>query len=91
MKKSEIIKGVSKLYKDQFLTMATPGSGSWNLYQIPTGYALLKSKEGDMFYGEGNICNTSSGCIRQIDACLFSNKIHIYNITGNRKKHKANY
>lgn len=55
MKKSEIIKGVSKLYKDQFLTMATPGSGSWNLYQIPTGYALLKSKEGNMFYGESNI------------------------------------
>ncbi len=56
MKKSEIIiKGIAKLYKDQFLTMATPGSGSWNLYQIPTGYALLKSKEGDMFYGEGNI------------------------------------
>ena len=55
MKKSEIIKGIAKLYKDQFLTMATPGSGSWNLYQIPTGYALLKSKEGNMFYGEGNI------------------------------------
>lgn len=56
MKKSEIIiKGIEKLYKDQFLTMATPGSGSWNLYQIPTGYALLKSKEGDMFYGKGNI------------------------------------
>ena len=55
MKKSEIIKGVSKLYKDQFLTMATPGSGSWNLYQTPTGYALLKSKEGGMFYGESNI------------------------------------
>ncbi len=55
MKKSEIIKGVTKLYKDQFLTMATPGSGSWNLYQIPTGYALLKSKEGNMFYGESNI------------------------------------
>ena len=52
MKKSEIIKGVSKLYKDQFLTMATPGSGSWNLYQIPTGYALLKSKEGNMFMGK---------------------------------------
>ena len=55
MKKSEIIKGVTKLHKDQFLTMATPGSGSWNLYQIPTGYALLKSKEGNMFYGESNI------------------------------------
>ena len=55
MKKSEIIKGVSKLYKDQFLTMATPGSGSWNLYKIPTGYALLKPKEGNMFYGESNI------------------------------------
>ena len=55
MKKSEIIKGIAKLYKDQFLTMATPGSGSWNLYQIPTGYALLKSKEGNMFYGESNI------------------------------------
>ena len=55
MKKSEIIKSVTKLYRDQFLTMATPGSGSWNLYQIPTGYALLKSKEGNMFYGEGNI------------------------------------
>ena len=55
MKKSEIIKSVTKLYRDQFLTMATPGSGSWNLYQTPTGYALLKSKEGDMFYGEGNI------------------------------------
>ena len=55
MKKSEIIKGVSKLHKDQFLAMATPGSGSWNLYQIPTGYALLKSKEGNMFHGESNI------------------------------------
>ena len=55
MKKSEIIKGIAKLYRDQFLTMATPGSGSWNLYQIPTGYALLKSKEGNMFYGESNI------------------------------------
>ena len=55
MKKSEIIKGIAKLYKDQFLTMATPGSGSWNLYKIPTGYALLKSKEGNMFYGESNI------------------------------------
>ena len=55
MKKSEIIKGVTKLYRDQFLTMATPGSGSWNLYQIPTGYALLKSKEGNMFYVESNI------------------------------------
>ena len=55
MKKSEIIKGIAKLHKDQFLAMATPGSGSWNLYQIPTGYALLKSKEGNMFYGEGNI------------------------------------
>ena len=55
MKKSEIIKGVTMLHKDQFLAMATPGSGSWNLYQIPTGYALLKSKEGNMFYGEGNI------------------------------------
>ena len=55
MKKSEIIKSVTKLYRDQFLTMATPGSGSWNLYQIPTGYALLKSEEGDMFYGESNI------------------------------------
>ena len=55
MKKSEIIKGVSKLHKDQFLVMATPGSGSWNLYQIPTGYALLKSKEGNLFYGESNI------------------------------------
>ena len=51
MKKSEIIKGIAKLHKDQFLAMATPGSGSWNLYQIPTGYALLKSKEGNMFYG----------------------------------------
>ena len=55
MKKSEIIKGIKKLHLDQFLAMATPGSGSWNLYQIPTGYALLKSKEGNMFYGEGNI------------------------------------
>ena len=55
MKKSEIIKGIAKLYRDQFLTMATPGSGSWNLYQTPTGYALLKSKEGNMFYGESNI------------------------------------
>ena len=55
MKKSEIIKGIAKLYMSQFLAMATPGSGSWNLYQIPTGYALLKSKEGDMFYGESNI------------------------------------
>ena len=55
MTKSEIIKGVTKLHKDQFLAMATPGSGSWNLYQIPTGYALLKSKEGNMFYGESNI------------------------------------
>lgn len=55
MKKSEITKGIAKLYRDQLLTMATPGSGSWNLYQIPTGYALLKSKEGNMFYGESNI------------------------------------
>ena len=55
MKKSEIIKGIKKLYMNQFLAMATPGSGSWNLYQIPTGYALLKSKEGNTFYGEGNI------------------------------------
>ena len=55
MRKSEIIKGIKKLYMSQFLAMATPGSGSWNLYQIPTGYALLKSKEGDMFYGESNI------------------------------------
>lgn len=54
MKKSEIIKGIKKLYMNQFLAMATPGSGSWNLYQTPTGYALLKSKEGDMLYGEGN-------------------------------------
>ena len=54
MKKSEIIKGIKKLYMNQFLTMATPGSGSWNLYRTPTGYALLESKEGDMFYGEGN-------------------------------------
>ena len=55
MKKSEIIKSVAKLYKDQFLAMATPGSGTWNLYQHPAGYALLKSKEGNMFYGESNI------------------------------------
>ena len=55
MKKSEIIKGIAKLHKDQFSAMATPGSGSWNLYQIPTGYALLKSKEGNMFHGESNI------------------------------------
>ena len=55
MKKSEITKDIKKLYMNQFLAMATPGSGSWNLYQIPTGYALLKSKEGDMFYGESNI------------------------------------
>ena len=55
MKKSEIIKGIKKLHMNQFLTMATPGSGSWSLYQIPTGYALLKSKEGNMFYGESNI------------------------------------
>lgn len=55
MKESEIIKSVAKLYNDQFLAMATPGSGSWNLYRTPTGYALLKSKEGDMFYGESNI------------------------------------
>ena len=52
MKKSEIIKGIKKLYMNQFLAMATPGSGSWNLYKIPSGYALLKSKEGNMFYGE---------------------------------------
>ena len=52
MKKSEIIKAVTKLYNNQFLAMATPGSGPWNLYQTPTGYALLKTKEGDMFYGE---------------------------------------
>ena len=52
MKKSEIIKGIKKLYMNQFLTMATPGSGSWNLYQIPTGYALLKSKEGNVFMGK---------------------------------------
>ena len=55
MKKSEIIKGIKKLYMNQFLAMATPGSGSWNLYRHPTGYALLKSKEGNLFYGEGNI------------------------------------
>ena len=55
MKKSEIIKGIKKLHLDQFSAMATPGSGSWNLYQIPTGYALLKSKEGNMFYGESKI------------------------------------
>ena len=54
MKKSEIIKGIAKLYKNQVPAMATPGSGSWNLYRTPTGYALLESKEGDMFYGEGN-------------------------------------
>ena len=28
MKKSEIIKGIAKLYKDQFLTMATPGTAA---------------------------------------------------------------
>ena len=55
MKKSEIIKGIKKLYMNKVLAMATPGSGSWNLYQIPTGYALLKSKEGNMFYGESSI------------------------------------
>ena len=55
MKKSEIIKGIKKLYMNQFLAMATPGSGAWNLYRHPAGYALLKSKEGNMFYGEGNI------------------------------------
>lgn len=55
MKKSEIIKGIKKLHLDQFSAMATPGSGSWNLYQTPTRYALLKSEEGNMFYGEGNI------------------------------------
>ena len=55
MKKSEIIKGIKKLHLDQFSAMATPGSGSWNLYQTPTGYALLKAEEGNMFYGEGNI------------------------------------
>ena len=55
MKKSEIIKGIKKLYMNQFLAMATPGSGSWNLYRHPAGYAILKSKEGDMFYGESNI------------------------------------
>ena len=55
MKKPEIIKGIKKLYMNQFLAMATPGSGNWNLYKIPTGYALLKSKEGNMFYGEGNV------------------------------------
>ena len=55
MKKSEIIKGVTKLHKDQFLAMATPGSGSWNLYRHPAGYELLKAKEGNMFYGEGSI------------------------------------
>ena len=54
MKKSEVIKGIKKLHLDQFSAMATPGSGSWNLYQIPTGYALLESKEGNMFYGESN-------------------------------------
>ena len=48
MKKSEIIKGIKKLHLDQFSAMATPGSGSWNLYQTPTGYALLKSKEGNL-------------------------------------------
>ena len=55
MKKSEIIKGIKKLYMNQFLAMATPGSGSWNLYRHSAGYALLTSKEGNMFYGEGNI------------------------------------
>ena len=55
MKKSEIIKGIKKLFMNQFLAMATPGIGSWNLYGTPTGYALLKSKEGNMFYGESNI------------------------------------
>ena len=55
MKKSEVIKGIKKLYMNQFLAMATPGSGSWNLYRHPAGYAILKSKEGDMFYGESNI------------------------------------
>ena len=55
MKKSEITKNIKKLYMNQFLAMATPGSGSWNLYRHPAGYALLKSKEGNMFYGEGNI------------------------------------
>ena len=55
MKKSEIIKGIKKLHLDQFSAMATPGSGSWNLYRHPAGYALLKSKEGNMFYGESNI------------------------------------
>ena len=55
MKKSEIIKGIKKLYMNQFLSMATPGSGSWNLYRHPAGYALLESKEGNMFYGESNI------------------------------------
>ena len=54
MKKSEIIKGIKKLYMNQFLAMATPGSGNWNLYRHPAGYALLKSKEGNMFYGESN-------------------------------------
>ena len=48
MKKSEIIKGIKKLYMNQFLAMATPGSGSWNLYRHPAGYALLKSKEGNL-------------------------------------------
>ena len=55
MKKPEIIRDVTKLYNNQFLPMATPGSGSWNLYKTPTGYTILKSKEGNMFYGEGNI------------------------------------
>ena len=55
MKKSEIIGDVTKLYNNQFPAMATPGSGSWNLYKTPTEYTILKSKEGDMFYGKDNI------------------------------------
>ena len=74
MKKSEIIKGIAKLHKDQFLAMATPGSGSWNLYQIPTGYALLKSKEGGMFYGEGNIL------IRNVETYSTSRFVDVFKI-----------
>ena len=74
MKKSEIIKGVTKLYMNQFLAMATPGSGSWNLYRHPAGYALLKSKEGNMFYGEGSIL------IRNVETYSTSRFVDVFKI-----------
>ena len=74
MKKSEIIKDIKKLYMNQFLAMATPGSGSWNLYRHPAGYALLKSKEGNMFYGEGSIL------IRNVETYSTSRFVDVFKI-----------